>query len=133
MLKETVFNALVEEFGDAVESTSDSIAFAEIKAKHPAVGNVSVQDDGTEITLFIGDITHGHFGSYEDDLSEEEHERVIAESLVEFLSDLFEDKYFLYTSRHSGGWARFDMVQESDMQSPNTQWFKWSGPIEKLE
>ncbi len=123
----------MQEFGDAVELTPGSTSFAKIRAIHAEVGDIAIREDGSELILFIGNITHGHFGSYENDLSEEQHEQIIAESLVDFLLELLADKYFLFKSVNTGGWARFDMIEEGDMQSPNTQWFKWSGPIRKME
>lgn len=131
MLREVIIKALESEFGDGVRINCESKEFAVFEAKHPRVGNVIIGDDGDEIIVSIGDITHGHFGSYESGLSSEEHEEVIAESVVSFLVDLFTDKYFLHKSKWSGGWTRFDMIAETDMQSPKVQWFRWSGPIHR--
>ena len=128
-LKETVIDALVNRFGKDVKLDPGSKRFASFGPQHPHVGGVVVEEDGTELIVYIGDITHGHFGSYDPGLSEEEHHEIIAQSIVEFLVDLFADSYFLFKSERSGGWARLDMIKEKDMNSPNTQWFKWSGPL----
>ena len=131
MLKEKVIDALKQEFGPTVKLEPISRKFAIFDAKHPDVGKVVVEENGSELILSIGNITHGHFGSYDSDLSDEEHASVIAESLVDFLRELFADNYFLFKSARSGGWARLDMIKPSDMLSPNTAWYKWSGPVHR--
>lgn len=130
MLKETVIAALEEKFGSKVRLDGSSREFAAFDARHPLVGEVVVEDDGTELTVSVGSITHGHFGSYEDGLSAAEHEAVIADQLVGFLEDLFADKYLLYKARWGGGWIPVEEVSEKKLRSRYRQWFKWSGPID---
>ena len=129
MLKDVVIHFLIRRFGDAVSTDREKKEFAIFQPRHPEVGEVRIEEDGNELILCIGDITHGHFGSYEEGLSEQEHFEIIAESVVEFLAGLFSDEYYLFSSERSGGWTRFDMVKTSDMTSPNVRWYKWSGPI----
>ena len=117
-------------FGPDVELTPSSKEFASFDAKHPEVGDVTIIDDGDELTVYVGNIAHGHFGSYEDGLSAAEHEAFIADELINFLVELFADEYLLFKSKWSGGWARREVVTESEMRSPKTHWFKWSGPID---
>jgi len=128
MLKEKVLNSLLHHFND-VTVDRKSKYFAIFPAKHPEVGEVRIEEDGSELILYIGEITHGHFGSYEPGLSEQEHSEIIVESVTDFLRDLFADEYYLFRGDQSGGWARLDMVKESDMRSRNMRWYKWSGPI----
>jgi len=130
MLREVVIKALQSEFGDRVKINPGSKEFAVFEAKDPAVGDAILEEDGDEVTIFVGDITHGHFGSYESSLSlKQDHEEIVAQSVVSFLIDLFADKYFLKQSRWYGSWIRCDKVKETDMLSPKVRWFKWSGPI----
>lgn len=130
MLKETVIAALVEHFGQDVLLTPSSDTFASFAAKHLEVGNVVIQDDKTELIVSVGNITHGHFGSYEDGMSDEEHEAEVTSQLLEFLDNLFSDRYLLFKARWGGGWTLAEEVEESKLRSKNRQWFKWSGPIE---
>jgi hypothetical protein len=104
MLKDTVIAALEAHFGTGVTLIPSATEFATFEAKHPGVGNVVIEDDGTELTVSVGNIHDGHFGSYEVNLSDEEREAVIARDIVEFLTDLFDDKFLLYKSRWGGGW-----------------------------
>ena len=129
MLKETVIAALEATFGAEVTLTPSSREFACFDAKHPDVGNVMIEDDGTELTVSVGNIHHGHFASYEDNLSEEEHAEVIAKDVVSFSTDLFDDKYLLYKSRWGGGWSHVDDGFKKTMLPGRKSWFKWSGPI----
>jgi hypothetical protein len=131
VLKATVIKALRFQFGKTVSIDSESRKFAIFPAKHPSVGNVIVEEDGPELNVSIGSITHGHFGSYEEALSEGEHAKVIAHDLVDFLLDLFADKYVLYKASGGGGWTHIDWVKESDLNSPDIESFNWSGPIHR--
>jgi hypothetical protein len=128
-LKETTIDFLVKRFGGDVKIDSESTEFARFDPKHPDVGGVVVEEDASELIVYIGGITHGHFGSYNSGLSEAEHQKIIAQDLVDFLVDLFADGYFLFKSERSGGWTHRDLISDEDMESPQTEWFLWSGPI----
>lgn len=130
MLKETVITALEAHFGAKVILTPSSREFASFEAKHPDVGNVVIEDDGHELIISVGNIHHGHFASYEDGLSEAEHEAVIVDQLIGFLVDLFADNYLLFKAWWGGGWTPVEKVADSKLRSGNRQWFKWSGPID---
>ncbi len=128
MLKETVSDALRKSFGDAVHIDSKSKDFAIFAPKHPSVGKVVIEEDYGELIVSVGDITHGHFGSYESGLSEEQHAKVISDDLVDFLQSLFADQVLLFKARWGGGWTLLEN-EENRRLSPNRQWFKWSGPV----
>src|SRR5688500_1086600 len=117
MLKETVIAALEANFGAEVTLTPESRDFATFGAKHPEVGNVVIEDDEPELIVSVGSITHGHFGSYEDGLSSEEHEAVIADQLISFLADLFTDKILLYKATWGGGWTPVEEVAGKKLRS----------------
>ncbi len=129
MLKETVSKELVKQFGEAVRVNSENAEFAVFAAKDSDVGGVTIEEDGNELIVRIGEITHGHFGSYETELTQDEHAASIAEDVIKFLIELFDDDVLLFKSANSGGWARHDMIKPSDILSPNTEWYKWSGPV----
>ncbi len=130
MLKETVIRVLRAEFGDKVQINPESREFAVFAAKHPSVGNIMIDEDNGELVVSVGAITHSHFASYDEGLSEAEHADCISRDLVEFLVDLFADKYFFYKARWSSGWTHVDNIKESDIKA-NKEWFKWSGPIDR--
>ena len=129
MLKNSVIEILSSRYGSAVKIDADARDFAIFVAKHPEVGDVVVEDDGEELIVSIGNITHGHFGSYEPGLTQEQREAEIAQSLADFLDDMFADRYYLHRSKWSGGWTHADLIKKSDLQSPKVRWFRWSGPV----
>jgi len=130
MLRDVIIKALKSEFGDKVRINPESTEFAVFAAKHHAVGDVILEVAGDEVTIFIGDITHGHFGSYEPDLLEEEHGVAIASEVVDFLADLFADKYLLFKASWGGGWTRVEDGFKETFLTGRKKWFNWSGPIE---
>ena len=130
MLRDTVIAALTERFGALVKIAPFSKEFGVFDARHPDVGDVVIEDDGEELIVSVGSITHGHFGSYDDGLSMHQHEAVIADQLLGFLEDLFADKVLLFKATWGGGWALVEDVSEKKLLSPTRQWFKWSGPID---
>jgi len=62
MLKDTVIAALEAHFGTGVTLIPSATEFATFEAKHPGVGNVVIEDDGTELTVSVGNIHDGHLG-----------------------------------------------------------------------
>jgi len=94
-------------------------------AKHPQVGDVQIYDDGDEITLIAGNFTHGHFSNY-DEIPVEEKEKIIADSVADFLDRLFSDQVVLWGShKGSGGWQVLDGVSS---YKPRHNEYVWSGP-----
>ncbi len=131
MLIETVIKSLTDRFGELLVLNPTPTAFVGFNPKHTAVGNVLIEQEGNELIVFVGDITHGHFGSYEDDLSEDERETVIASELVDFLADLFDDKILLFKARWGGGWSRLEDGFKENLVTGRRTWFNWSGPIDR--
>ena len=130
MLKDAIITALTSRFGHEVMIAPTSKEFAVFTAKHPEVGDVVIDEDGDELIVSVGNITHGHFGSYESGLSEVEHQAAIAYDLIAFLDDLFADRVLLFTATWGGGWTLIEDVEERKLHSPRRRWFKWSGPID---
>jgi hypothetical protein len=101
-------------------------------AMHPEVGDVVIQDDGSELTLIAGNFTHGHFSNYDTKLTQQQKEERIAEDVVRFLEDLFADRIALWGShRGVGGWCKRDLPSESELRLLMDRAKKcvWSGPI----
>jgi hypothetical protein len=100
-----------------------------VPAAHEEVGDVTIIDDGDEFTVYIGTITHGHFGDY-DSTNPEERARTIVDSLVGFLEDLVADRVLIWRSDGSGGWRTIQADEQLNVQSDTgTQFYLWSGPI----
>jgi len=129
MLKEKVIEVLKREFGELVKVEPSSAEFAVFAAKQPSVGNIAIIEDGRELIVYVGNITHGHFGCYEPGVTDEEHAQSIAEDIVDFLTDLFADKYVFFKSKWGGGWIGLDSFENEMTRNPDSQYFVWSGPI----
>ena len=89
-------------------------------------------DDGDEATVDLTEVTHSHFNSYDESLSNEEHERRIAEDLVDFLKALFADQVLLFRTqnRGMGGWCRLDRSNECPRPEIRCEYFLWSRPFQ---
>jgi hypothetical protein len=104
-------------------------ACAVFPAIHPDVGDVEIFDEGDELTVVAGKFTHGHFSSYDQELSPEQKAARIVQDTMIFLEELFADRIILWGSHDgSGGWYKRD--RSSDWASPGTK-YVWSGPLPK--
>src|SRR5580765_5080968 len=101
-----------------------------LPAAHAQVGDVTILDDGDELTVYIGTITHGHFNDYTPDNSPDAQMRAIVDSVVWFLEDLVADRVLIWQSNGSGGWRIIEKDESLDVHSDaGTQFYLWSGPI----
>src|SRR5687768_11619309 len=97
MIRDKLIPILQQRYSDKrvkIGLPSDPIAV--FQAQHPSVGDLVVWDDGDEITLAIGEITHGHFNSYNPELNQEDKEKEVTEMVLDFLEDLFADNILLW-------------------------------------
>jgi hypothetical protein len=81
-------------------------------ARHPEVGGLEIHDDGDELTIFYGAITHAHFDNVED---------VVAE-----LTELFGDRIVLWAGPRSDGSYH---ISSEDQGTAGRRRFLWSGPL----
>jgi hypothetical protein len=131
MIKDKLLPRLEETFSKesfSVGSPPEPIAV--FKAKHPGVGELSIWDDGDEVTISIGDITHGHFDSFDSNLTQEEIESEIIENIIDFLKQMFADKYLLFKSQGSGGWQHLDYIEKPFKRQESAKYFVWSGSFD---
>ncbi len=105
---------------------------ATFPAAHPAVGDVSVWDDGEEVMVAVGEITHGHFDSCDESLTPGQIENQIVEDVLAFLEDLFAGRVLLWRSPDggSGGWLISGADQSLSLMDGDDQTFTWTGPVE---
>jgi hypothetical protein len=103
---------------------------AVFQAQHPSVGDLVIWDDGDEVTIAIGEITHGHFNPYNPELDQEEIEKEVTEEVLDFLEDIFADKIQLWKSREggSGGWQHLEFSEVRNDLSTKVEYYVWSGP-----
>jgi hypothetical protein len=100
-------------------------------AKHADVGNLVIQDEGDELTVLIGDITHRHFGNYDRGLGANEKAESIASEVVEYLRKLFADEIEFFGDGLRGG-ARARGAKARGMLSKlflGAKTYVWSGPL----
>jgi len=81
-------------------------------ARHEEVGGLEIHDDGDELTIFYGAITHAHFDDVED---------VVAE-----LTELFEDRIVLWAGPIGDGSYHISL---KDKGTAGRKRFLWSGPL----
>jgi hypothetical protein len=133
-LRDALLPRLTAAFPDARFNTDGKgEALAVVPAKHPEVGDVLICDDGDELTVYIGEITHRHFGNYDEHLSPEERAARIATAVVNFLRDFFLDQIELFangvfvggfrvrSNRRRGWLSRFFFGRKT---------YLWSGPLD---
>jgi hypothetical protein len=130
MIHEKLVPALKQQYADVeVRYGSPPDPIAVFPAAHPSVGDLSIWDDGEEVTVSIGEITHGHFDGYNAP-SPDKAEDWIVENVLSFLEEMFADRYLLWKSREggSGGWVHVDYAGESFRPKSWVDTFVWSGP-----
>jgi|SRR5260221_6844447 len=100
-------------------------------AAHDEVGALSVYDDGNEARVEIAKITHGHFGCWDEGLSQTEREMDIAESVVDFVDQVFNEKviFFLRTDGRVGGWQMLKPDGTRHEKKPEMSYYSWAGPL----
>lgn len=100
-----------------------------IPAAHPDVGAVEIRDDEDELTVTIGTITHAHFNTFGEDISEEASADQIAEHVASLITDLVNDRVVLWSHEGAGGWRTFDEDEPLEFE-PGAQNYLWSGPVQ---
>ena len=127
-LKEKLIRELKERYGNLAIVSPAEEPFAVFRAMHPDVGDASIFDEDSSIVVQIGEITHGHFdGDYRTTDLEERKKEIVSE-VLDFLEDLFVDKYVLQKSSGGGGWTQRDFFEQNFERSPNVVHYVWSGP-----
>ena len=108
-------------------------ALAIVPAKHPEVGDVLMYDDGDELTLRIGEITHRHFGNYDEHRSPEERAARIATNLVNLLRDFLLDRIEIFANGIFVGGFRVRSNRRRGLLSKlffGRKTYLWSGPLD---
>jgi hypothetical protein len=104
--------------------------FVSFPAAHPEVGDLRIDDDGNELTISVGRLTHGHFSptNYQP-VAHEEEEKIIERS-IRFLDEVFNDEIeFWVADKKMGGWH--PRGTEPLVPRPDMRRFVWSGPVDR--
>ena len=89
----------------ALRISDDSPPIATFPAINSEVGDIEIHDDGDEVTLYLVNFSHGHFGNYEDHLPLAVRQQKIVDAVVDTLDRIFTEKIEFSTGRWSGGWG----------------------------
>ena len=92
-----------------------------------------IQDEGDELTVIVGNITHRHFASQSPGSSAEVQAEQLATEVTEYLRQLFVDEIEFYGDGSRGG-ARARSEKERGLLSKlllGKRTYLWSGPVER--
>ena len=131
MIRDHLIPAIKKTFsGWEVEINPVDNPILRFPAAQKEVGDVLIHDDGHEATVYVGSISHGHFASYDEALSQDERETIITEHVESFLEALFTDRVLLHTTpdHRRGGWTRLDAGAGPVELSPDHLYYLWSRP-----
>ena len=100
-------------------------------AAHPDVGDVTIYDEGNEALVYVGNITHGHFGSDDPSRTDAAATEPVTEQVVRFLNDLFADRVLLWrqSGDGAGGWYLLGCDNSSPFMGADDSAYVWSGPV----
>ena len=132
MMKDTLMAALREAFAGGSFYTDDQGAVRFAPA-HEDVGGLRIWSCGCEITVEVGDITHGQFDCCDEDPGETEREQAAIRAAVAFIADLFAGRVVLWRSddRLSGGWFYPEESGEraDSVYGNSRKFYVWTGPL----
>ena len=133
MLLTVMTKELKVNFPNLQFSVNEKEKYITIPAKSNEVGNVTIYDDSHELTVGVGDFTHWHASCYEDSLNEKEKTNFIVAEVIEFLTDLFNEKIVMWGSTETGG-GFYNIEgnlseQDAPLEPENEEKYVWSGKI----
>lgn len=111
---------------------------ATFSAKHPQVGDVSVEETGIEsnyiVIVNVGEIVWNHFHNYHDHLEANERVERLTKEVLRFLDELFADRLLFWRStdgRNPGWRERGDAGYSEPLVLDNRTYrtYLWSGPL----
>ena len=125
-LEERLVAVLTERFAGAVaERSAEDEPQIRFPAADPEVGDAIAVVEHDEVTMYVGEIAHGHFKRF--DLEPQERDEAIVDGVVMFLEDLFADRVLLWCDGFGGGWRVLDPGEPP--RPRGTRSFLWSGPL----
>jgi hypothetical protein len=132
MLREALIPQLESRFADCgLRVMDEGRTIAVIPAASKAVGDLTLLDDGDEVTLVLGDLTHDHFSVYDDSVSPEEAARRIAQQAVDFIQGFLDERRLLWVSPNgSSGFYEAPPAPVPLYVHADDRIYAWSGPRE---
>jgi hypothetical protein len=101
-----------------------------IPAKHAEFGDIEIEQEGEELILVAGHLTHVHFASYNNELSPAETYTAILDEILDFLDNVFNDRVVFWSVHRSGGGC-YVVDADNDWSKSKLEGneFVWSGPL----
>ena len=87
----------------AIEFGGADRIIATIPPVHQSWKPIVIYDDEDEITVFFGDFTHMHFGSYGEQTTQAIAAQSIANDVINFMRPVFEDRLEFFRWWGGGG------------------------------
>ena len=114
-------------------SVNDKEKCITIPAKSNDVGDITIYDDEHELTVGVGNFTHWHASCYEEALREKEKAILIVSEVIDFLTDLFNEKIIMWGSHDKGG-GFYNIEgntneQDAPLEPESEEKYVWSGKI----
>lgn len=94
-------------------------------------GELSIHDDGDELTFFLGDITHCHFSQEYLGDGKYSPEAEVIKNAIDYLRDLLADKVVFYRARNGGGDGSIQCPSEEQLSKvlADCNCFVWTKPL----
>ncbi|WP_447970646.1 hypothetical protein [Nitrospira sp. M1] len=130
-LRDTLIERIKREFPERTFTIDEGESLITFAPNHPDVGSIAIEEDGDELTVFIGNFTHWHAACYEGGLTEAQKAESITDEVIDFLKHLFNDEIIMWRSCLSGGLYRKGQKPnfKSWLGTQHKEWV-WSGPVE---
>jgi hypothetical protein len=112
-----------------IDFSSEPDGALRIAARHPAVGDMIVGFDDSEVSVFIGQITHCHFtpGACGDISASDSIEECVTES-ARYIHEVVSDEWVLWRYP-SGAGGSYSDANSIDSPGGDAEQFRWSGPL----
>lgn len=96
-------------------------------------GDLSIHDDGDELTFFLGDITHCHFSQEYLGGGKYSPEAEAIEKAIDYLRDLLSDQVVFYRARNGGRDGSIQCPTEEQISKvlADCDCYVWSKPLKQ--
>jgi hypothetical protein len=129
MIQEHLIAGLQKAFPDkAFQYASPPDPIATLPSPCQSLGTLAISDDGDEATVYLGRATHGHFGCYDEQLSQTQKEAKIAKDVITSLQALFADRVVVWrlAGGLADGWRVLKAGEQLPKPSHTRKQFLWS-------
>jgi hypothetical protein len=96
-------------------------------------GELLICDDGDEVTIFLGGITHCHFSQEYLGSGEYSPEGEVVQDVIDYLKDLFADRLVFYHAPNHHGDGSIQRPSAQQLEAIPDEWhcFVWTRPLNR--